>query len=142
MWLYTIISLGWAAHGIGLPLDQRFSDLKPQSPFILCSPFSPSLKDSSHAYGIINSQMNLLPFSKNSVSVVHRLRRVSTKAKRSDVLLAYTASSCSISGMLLKCYRLSFQGLVQLSNAEKLKLKSTLFPSVNFSSIKSTDYLL
>lgn len=135
MWLYTIISLGWAAHGIGLPLDQRFSDLKPQSPFILCSPFSPSLKDSSHAYGIINSQMNLLPFSKNSI-------RVSTKAKRSDVLLAYTASSCSISGMLLKCYRLSLQGLVQLSNAEKLKLKSTLFPSVNFSSIKSTDYLL
>lgn len=51
--------------------------------------------------------------------------------KRSDVFLAYIASSCSLFGMLLKCYKLSVLGVVQLTKSEKLRW-GPLFTSVNF----------
>lgn len=77
----------------GLPLDRRFSDSQPWRSFLPRVPFSPTLKESSHALGIPNSQMDPLPIRANSASVLDRVSRVPTKAKNSDALLAYTASS-------------------------------------------------
>lgn len=56
-------------------------------------PFPPTLKDSGHALGIVNSRMDPLPIRVNSASVLDRVSGVPSKAKKSDVLLAHADSS-------------------------------------------------
>ena len=61
-------SSGWTA--AALASDQRFSDFKPQWPFMPCVPFPATLKDSGCAYGTIDHRTDPLPSCVKSASAL------------------------------------------------------------------------